>query len=64
MVDREDNDGLIEGSWRKNVYNNFAFREINQCSTNINSRISTKVRDDFSAYFNSEGAIPWQFNCC
>ena len=42
MVDREDDDGLIEGSWRKNVYNNFAFQEINQYSMNINSRISTK----------------------
>ncbi|KYN42494.1 hypothetical protein ALC56_03040 [Trachymyrmex septentrionalis] len=63
MIDREVDDGLIEDSWRKNVHNNFAFREINQC-TNTNSRIVAKVRDDFNAYFNSKGATPWQFNYC
>lgn len=64
MVDRDSHDGLIEGSWRKHVDNNSAFREINRCGTNTNSRIAARVRDDFCAYFNSEGAIPWQFKHC
>lgn len=62
MVDRDGDNGLIEGSWRNDVDNNSAFREINRCGTNTSSRIAARVRDDFCEYFNSEGAISWQFN--
>jgi len=61
--DWDNNNELIKSSWR-NVDNNSVFREINQYSTNINSRITIKVRDNFYEYFNSEGVIPWQFNHC
>lgn len=63
MVDREGNDGsIIPGTWRRMIEsNNTALQNIATCSTHTYSREAAKIRNEFTEYFNEEGAIPWQF---
>lgn len=63
MVDREGNDGtIIPGTWRSIIEsNNTALQNIATCSTHTYSREAAKIRNEFTEYFNEEGAIPWQF---
>lgn len=41
-----------------------ALRNITQCGSNLGSRKAMMIRDTFCHYFNSEGAVPWQFEHC
>lgn len=64
MIDQDGPDGSIEDSWRRNIDNNSALQEIGRCGTNNTSRVAAKIRSNFCEYFNSEGAIYWQFKHC
>ncbi|XP_018366720.1 PREDICTED: uncharacterized protein LOC108763518 [Trachymyrmex cornetzi] len=63
MIDQDDPNGLIPGSWRKCIENS-ALRDITKCGTNTSSRQARQIREEFCQYFNNEGAIPWQFDQC
>ncbi|XP_071580664.1 uncharacterized protein [Temnothorax nylanderi] len=64
MVDRDGPEGFIPGSWRQDLSNYSALVDITRCSTNNSSRTAIKIRNKFCHYFNSEGAVPWQFDQC
>ncbi|KMQ86369.1 nuclease harbi1-like protein, partial [Lasius niger] len=63
MVDQDSPNGFIPGSWRKCIENS-AFYDISKCGTNNSSRQAKEIREEFCRYFNSEGAVPWQFDHC
>lgn len=63
-IDQDNSDGLVEESCRRNVNNNSALQDIGRCGTNYTSRIAANIRNKFCEYFNSEGAISWQFEHC
>lgn len=60
LIDQEDDDGFVPGSWR-GCMNNSAFADKTQCGSNNSSRRAMQIREKFCKYFNSEDAIPWQF---
>lgn len=64
MLDSDGPEGFIPGSWRKDRPINGALVDITRCSTNNNSRVASSIQDEFCHYFNSEGAVPWQFDNC
>lgn len=64
MIDRENEDGVIPGSWRVDVNNQCALQNVTNCGTNTHSRKVSMIRDEFCKYFNGEDAIPWQFYNC
>lgn len=63
LIDQEDDDGFVPGSWR-GCMDNSAFVDITQYGSNNSSRRAMQIREEFCKYFNSEGAIPWQFHHC
>jgi len=62
-LDQNDPNGLIPGSWRKCIEKS-ALCDIIKCGSNTSSRQAKQIREEFCPYFNSEGAIPWQFDHC
>lgn len=58
LVDRELNDNIIPGSWRKH---NSIFTPINKIGTNRFKKNTKLIRDTFKDYFNEEGAVSWQW---
>ncbi|XP_070515353.1 uncharacterized protein [Cardiocondyla obscurior] len=65
LIDRKDSQGnLIPSSWKLDVTDNSALQDITQCGSNLGSRKAIIIRDEFCHYFNSEGAIPWQYENC
>ncbi|XP_018354298.1 PREDICTED: uncharacterized protein LOC108755658 [Trachymyrmex septentrionalis] len=63
MIDQDDSNDLIPGSWRKYTENS-ALRDITKCGTNTSSRQAKQIREEFCQYFNNEGAISSQFDHC
>lgn len=59
----EDDDSFVPGSWRGCI-DNSAFVDITQCGSNNSFCRAMQIREEFCKYFNSEGAIPWQFHHC
>lgn len=52
----------IPGIWRNEQPANGALIDINNRSTCNSSQLAYAIRDEFCHYFNSEGAVPWQFD--
>jgi len=63
MIDRNLNGEFIPGSWRT-LTNQWSFQDITRAGTNTSSRSAIAIRDEFCAYFNGEGAVPWQCDNC
>lgn len=63
LIDQENDDDFIPGSWR-NCMDNSAFVNITHCGSNNSSRQAMQIREEFCKYLNSEGAIPSQFYHC
>lgn len=63
LIDQENDDDFIPGSWR-NYMDNSAFVNITHCGSNNSSRQAMQIREEFCKYLNSEGAIPSQFYHC
>lgn len=63
LIDQEDEDSFVPGSWR-GCMDNSVLVDITQCGSNNNSCQAMQIREEFCKYFNSEGAIPWQFHHC
>lgn len=42
----------------------WSFQEITKIGTNNSCRSAISVRDELCAYFNGEGAVPWQYENC
>lgn len=65
MVDRDGPNDLIPGRWRndENEINESALQDIAMVGTHNSSRRAIEIRDEFCDYFNSEGAVPWQYKC-
>ena len=65
LVDREDPDSgdLRPGDWRQDQSSNTWLDFSPICSNNFNSDAKA-IRDEFRSYFNTEGAVPWQWRQC
>lgn len=62
-VDYENRNGeIIYGTWRNEIESQNALGEISRTGSNTFTRNAGQIRDEFSCYFNEEGAIPWQWN--
>lgn len=46
-----------DNTWRSDITDEGALRDISQCGSNLSSRKSMMIRDQFCHYFNSEGAV-------
>ncbi|XP_036147861.1 protein ALP1-like isoform X2 [Monomorium pharaonis] len=62
LVDRENEDGIIEGSWRRIIDDGSALQDINRIGNNASTREAFEIREKFCDYFNNEGLIAWQYN--
>ncbi|XP_044741064.1 protein ALP1-like [Chrysoperla carnea] len=60
MVDNDGPNGFVPGLWRKN--SDSALEDNKAYGNNFSSRIATQIREEFCVYFNSEGAVHWQYN--
>ncbi|OXU19454.1 hypothetical protein TSAR_013450, partial [Trichomalopsis sarcophagae] len=63
MLDRNSDGACIPGSWRT-LTDQWSFQDITRAGTNTSSRSAIAIRDEFCAYFNGEGAVPWQYDNC
>lgn len=63
IIDREDPDGFIPGSWREDM-DNSALENISRTGSNNCSRHAMEIRERFCKYFNNEGALTWQSDMC
>ncbi|KYM98502.1 Putative nuclease HARBI1 [Cyphomyrmex costatus] len=63
IIDREDSDGFIPGSWREDAHNN-ALIDIHKLGSNNCSHNAMEIREQFCEYFNNEGAVTWQTDYC
>ncbi|KAJ8924697.1 hypothetical protein NQ315_000848 [Exocentrus adspersus] len=62
-VDYENRNGeIVYGTWRSEIESQNALGEISRTGSNTFTRNAGQIRDEFSCYFNEEGAIPWQWN--
>ena len=58
LIDREENNVLIDGSWRQESSNFMPLQ-----STTANPTYSSKaIRDNFAEYFMGTGKVDWQNN--
>lgn len=61
LVDQDRLDGFVPGSWREDIENS-ALRDIIRLGNNNSTRKAIKIRENFCNFFNTEGAVSWQFN--
>jgi len=61
LINRNRLDEFVSESWRKDIEDS-ALRDTITCGNNNSTRNAIKIRENFCNYFNTEGAIPWQFN--
>lgn len=57
MDHKDYNYEITNGSWRQNQSCIIVFQPTNHRNACTNAK---KIRDDYCAYFNEEGAVPWQ----
>ena len=62
FIDREEPNGIIPGEWRHGEQHTTRLRPINRIGSNNYSESTKNVRDDFTGYFNQEGAVSWQWD--
>jgi len=61
LADRPVADGDIEdGSWRNNIDDYRAFRNIRCTQARAHSLRAANIREEFCTYFNEEGEVGWQ----
>lgn len=64
LVDQEtENEAIIEGAWRKESPSNTWFSISNDAYGNRSTNVAKAIREEFTDYFNMEGAISWQWKC-
>lgn len=56
------NGELIQGSWRTLRDNGWAFGDFSRREIISSTREVIEIGYEFCKYFNSEGAVPWQYN--
>ncbi|XP_066926920.1 uncharacterized protein [Clytia hemisphaerica] len=62
LIDHETGSGeLIEGSWRNEVPSRNYFSLENDRHGNCSTNIAKSIREEFTDYFNLEGAVNWQW---
>jgi len=59
LIDREIEGHLISGTWRQDVQSNSAFTPMERVGRR-SQRSAEENRDEFSEYFSTVGAVPWQ----
>lgn len=61
LVDQEDGNGdIVGGTWRQNEPG--ALRNMPKVGSNNYGRYVNNIRNKFCEYFNTEGAVDWQYN--
>lgn len=60
-LDKEVNGNIISGSWRNHSGDLTSLRPI-QNVPRRSIELAKEIREDFSSYFITNGAVPWQFN--
>lgn len=58
LVDQDNPTNFIPGSWREDIKDS-ALKDISRCGSNNSTQNAIKIREEFAAYFNNEGAVPW-----
>lgn len=63
-IDREDEDSvtIIEGEWRSNHVPNQNFLSLSNQGGNRSATDIRDIRSEFCDYFNTNGAVPWQWH--
>ncbi|XP_071580467.1 putative nuclease HARBI1 [Temnothorax nylanderi] len=61
MIDQYGSNGLIPASWRQEVGDS-ALQDVSIYGNHNSSRSAIAIREEFSDFFNGEGAVPWQYN--
>lgn len=64
LIDQDNSYSFISDTLSSDITDEGALRNITQCGFNLGSRKAMMIRDTFCHYFNSEGAVPWQFEHC
>ena len=64
LIDQETENGeLIEGAWRKESPSDTWFSISNDAYGNRSTYVAKAIREEFTDYFNMEGAVLWQWKC-
>ena len=65
LVDQETKSGeIIEGNWRNDEVSSGTWLSLsNDNYGNRSSNVAKAIRDEFTDYFNMDGAISWQWRC-
>ena len=64
LIDQETENGeLIEGAWRKESPSDTWFSISNDAYGNRSTNVAKAIREEFTDYFNMEGAVLWQWKC-
>ena len=62
LVDQESSTGdVIEGSWRNEEPSGTWFSLANNLHGNRSTNVAKSIREEFTDYFNLEGAVNWQW---
>ncbi|XP_066587645.1 uncharacterized protein [Prorops nasuta] len=60
--DNDENDeNTLHNTYTSEYFNNSAFRNVSSLGSNNSTRNAIIIREEFCKFFNSEGAVPWQF---
>ena len=61
-ADRETQEGFVTGEWRKDNESLTGIQDLTRTGSNNYSKQAAAIHDEFKRYFNSEGAVDWQWN--
>lgn len=62
LIDQETETGeIIEGSWREDAPTGTWFSLSNDIYGNRSTNMAKSIRDEYTQYFNLEGAVSWQW---
>lgn len=59
LIDRENENGFVPGSWRTDMETISGLADITRLGNNSSTR-QAEVREKFLHYFNNDGAVNWQ----
>lgn len=62
FIDQNRLDEFVPGSWREDIEDCSALRDITTCGSNNSTRNAIEIRENFCNYYSNEGAVSWQFD--
>ncbi|XP_047140903.1 uncharacterized protein LOC124815975 [Hydra vulgaris] len=61
-IDQDGQNELIPGEWRKEIGDVQGLQDISNSACNNHSKDARKIRNNFKKYFNTDGAVDWQWS--